>query len=64
MNATPKTDPCMGHWMSCVIHPLLCVIMKRGSLEKKCGRGDDDDVGDNVSPFCNQLLRRDLTYCL
>ena len=36
---------------------------KRGSLEKKCGRGDDDDVREVVSPFCNQLLRRDLAHC-
>ena len=51
--------------MSYVVHHLLCVIIKRGSLEKKSGRGDDDDddVGDIVSPFCNQLLRRDLAHC-
>ena len=34
VNVTPKTYPCRGHWMSCVIHPLLCVIIKQGSLEK------------------------------
>ena len=49
--------------MSYVIQPLLCVIIKRGSLEKKYGRGDDDNVGDIMSPFCNQLLRRDLAHC-
>ena len=53
---------CKGQWMSCVIHPLLCVITKRGLLErKKCERGDD--VEDIVSPFGNQLLRRDLAHC-
>ena len=36
---------------------------KEGFARKKCGRADDDDVEDIVSPFCNQLLERDVAHC-
>ena len=42
----------------------LCDYKEGFARKKMCGRGDDNDVvEDIVSPFCNQLLRRDLPHC-